>query len=63
MKLMVKSSDYLDSHTKEEIIHSIMFLKKAGLKNDDQIFDKISKDFKVSKVSVKEIADELKTNS
>ena len=47
-----KSSDYLDHKTKNEIIKAIQFLIDGGWKNKDEICERISFDFDVSRGAV-----------
>ena len=54
-----KASDYLDSKTKDAIKNSILFLRKSGLNTDEQIFDRVRRDFDVSITAIKEISGEL----
>ena len=53
---MRKTSDYLDSKTKEAINNSISLLRKSGLYTDDLIFDHIRRDFSVSITAFNEIS-------
>ena len=54
-----KASDYLDAKTIEGIIKSILLLRKSGMKSDDQIFEKIRRDFDVSLTAIKEISGQI----
>lgn len=49
-----------DKERKEEIKKAILFFLESGYTEKDEIYNKIVKDFKVSKADVMEIVKELK---
>ena len=49
-----------DKERKEEIKKAILFFLESGYTDKDEIYNKIVKDFKVSKADVMEIVKELK---
>ena len=62
-----RSIDYQDAYTKEKIKDAIRFFQDSGLKDLNEIYDIIAKDFGVSKTAVleakKEMEKKLKNNN
>jgi len=50
---------YLDESTKRDIKNAIVFFAKSGFENKHVIYNKLSEDFKVSKIIIMELAVEI----
>ena len=52
--------DYQDTYTKEKIKDAIRLFQDSGLKDLNEIYDMIAKDFGVSKTAVLEVVKDMK---
>jgi len=50
---------YLNESTKRDIKNAIVFFAKSGFENKHVIYKKLSEDFKVSKITIMELAVEI----
>ncbi len=50
---------YLDESTKREIKKAIVFFAKSGFVNKEVIYRKLSEDYRVSKITIMELAVEI----